>query len=59
MSTLYEAARDHRALDYTGKYQIITLKRGYGIRNILDGYIEFKCRTRREAENILRKLITP
>lgn len=40
------------------KYQIITLKRGYAIRNILDGYIEFKCRTRREAENILRNLTT-
>jgi hypothetical protein len=38
------------------KYQIITYGRGYAIRNILDGYIEFKCRTRREAENIFRKL---
>lgn len=39
------------------KYQIIPHKRGYAIRNILDGYIEFVCQTRREAENILRKLM--
>ena len=38
------------------KYQIISHKRGYAIRNILDGYIEFTCRTRDEAENILRTL---
>jgi hypothetical protein len=38
------------------KYQIIAYKRGYAIRNILDGYIEFTCQTRREAENIFRKL---
>lgn len=38
------------------KYQIIPHKRGYAIRNILDGYIEFTCRTRDEAENILRRL---
>jgi hypothetical protein len=38
------------------KYQIIAHRRGYAIRNILDGYIEFTCRTRDEAENILRRL---
>ena len=38
------------------KYQIIAYRRGYAIRNILDGYIEFTCRTRDEAENILRTL---
>ena len=38
------------------KYQIILHKHGYAIRNILDGYIEFTCRTRDEAENILRRL---
>jgi len=38
------------------KYQIIPHKRGYAIRNILDGYIEFTCRTRAEAENIFRTL---
>lgn len=38
------------------KYQIITHKRGFAIRNILDGCIEFTCRTRAEAERILRNL---
>jgi hypothetical protein len=38
------------------KYQIITHRRGYAIRNILDGYIEFKFRTRAEAEAMLRRL---
>ena len=38
------------------KYQIIRTNRGFAIRNILDGYIEAKCKTHAEAVRLLRQL---
>ena len=36
------------------KYHIIQTKRGFAIRNIIDGYIEAKCKTRAEATRLLQ-----
>lgn len=38
------------------KYYVIILKRGFGVRSIIDGYIEAKCKTRREAEEVCARM---
>lgn len=37
------------------KYQIIRTNRGFAIRNILDGCIEYKCKTHAEATRVLQQ----
>ena len=38
------------------KYYVITLSRGFGVRSIIDGYIEAKCKTRRQAEEVCARM---
>jgi hypothetical protein len=38
------------------KYYVITLSRGFGVRCIVDGYIEARCKTRQQAEQIAARM---